>query len=173
MHFLQLMSQSAAESLPNLAYPDMNVLFKAVVAAYLLYVSVLGKGKLLDNKFLKLPKEKFRLYMRLTAGAGALFVLGTAAIEFLGAEGSLKTVATVLWVLGLIALVGMLVLNIVCTDRKAQLEAQRLADAEMVAKQRNKMRAAFEFDDEDSSSDENAAVEEAEFEKDTDCEGEE
>ena len=46
-------------------------------------------------------------------------------------------------------LVAMLVLSIVFTDRKAAAEEQRRQDEEMIRKERNKMRAAFEFDDED------------------------
>lgn len=58
-------------------------------------------------------------------------------------------VGSVLWVLGLAALVAMLVLSIVFTDRKAVAEEQRRQDEEMIRKERSKMRAAFEFDDED------------------------
>ena len=54
--------------------------------------------------------------------------------------------------LGLAALVAMLVLSIVFTDRKAVAEEQRRQDEEMIRKERNKMRAAFEFDDEDDKS---------------------
>ena len=47
------------------------------------------------------------------------------------------------------ALVAMLVLSIVFTDRKAAAEEQRIQDEEMIRKEMNKLRAAFELDDED------------------------
>ena len=88
--------------------------------------------------------------MRAVALAGAVFTLGNSAIEFfLYDNATFKAVGSVLWVLGLAALVAMLVLSIVFTDRKAVAEEQRRQDEEMIRKERNKMRAAFEFDDED------------------------
>ena len=51
--------------------------------------------------------------------------------------------------LGLASLAGMLVLSIVFTDKKAVAEEQRKQDEAMLRKERDKMRAAFEFDDED------------------------
>ena len=115
-----------------------------------MYVAVLGRGKILENKHLKIEEKKFRTIMRAVALAGAVFTLGNSAIEFFLYENvTFKAVGSVLWVLGLAALIAMLVLSIVFTDRKAAAEEQRRQDEEMIRKERNKMRAAFEFDDED------------------------
>ena len=125
-------------------------IFKIIIAVYLLYVAVLGRGKILENKHLKIEEKKFRTIMRAVALAGAVFTLGNSAIEFFLYENvTFKAVGSVLWVLGLAALIAMLVLSIVFTDRKAVAEEQRRQDEEMIRKERNKMRAAFEFDDED------------------------
>lgn len=125
-------------------------IFKIIIAVYLLYVAVLGRGKILENKHLKIEEKKFRTIMRAVALAGAVFTLGNSAIEFfLYDNATFKAVGSVLWMLGLAALVAMLVLSIVFTDRKAVAEEQRRQDEEMIRKERNKMRAAFEFDDED------------------------
>lgn len=130
-------------------------IFKIIIAVYLLYVAVLGRGKILENKHLKIEGKKFRTIMRAVALAGAVFTLGNSAIEFfLYDNATFKVVGSVLWVLGLAALVAMLVLSIVFTDRKAVAEEQRRQDEEMIRKERNKMRAAFEFDDEDDDKDE-------------------
>lgn len=125
-------------------------IFKIIIALYLLYVAILGSGKILENKYLKIEEKKFRTIMRIVALAGAVFTLGNSAIEFfLYDNATFNVVGSVLWVLGLAALVAMLVLSIVFTDRKAAAEEQRRQDEEMIRKERNKMRAAFEFDDED------------------------
>ena len=118
-------------------------IFKIIIAVYLLYVAVLGRGKILENKHLKIEEKKFRTIMRIVALAGAVFTLGNSAIEFfLYDNATFKVVGSVLWMLGLAA-------RIVFTDRKAAAEEQRRQDEEMIRKERNKMRAAFEFDDED------------------------
>ena len=117
-------------------------IFKIIIAVYLLYVAVLGRGKILENKHLKIEEKKFRSIMRAVALAGAVEF-------FLYDNATFKVVGSVLWMLGLAALVAMLVLSIVFTDRKAVAEEQRRQDEEMIRKERSKMRAAFEFDDED------------------------
>lgn len=128
---------------------DYMPIFKVIIALYLLYVGALGKGKVLENKFLKMDEKKFRLYMRLIALAGALFTLGDSAIEyFLNGDATFEVIGTVLWVLGMLALVGMLALSIAATDRKAAAEAQRQADEIAIQKQKEKLRAAFVFEEE-------------------------
>lgn len=149
----------ALEANPSIYASDGTLnympIFKVIIAVYLLYVAVLGRGKILENKHLKIEEKKFRTIMRAVALAGAVFTLGNSAIDFfLYDNATFKVVGSVLWVLGLAALVAMLVLSIVFTDRKAAAEEQRRQDEEMIRKERNKMRAAFEFDDEDDDKDE-------------------
>ena len=144
----------ALEANPSIYASDGTLnympIFKVIIAVYLLYVAVQGRGKILENKHLKIEEKKFRTIMRAVALAGAVFTLGNSAIEFfLYDNATFKVVGSVLWMLGLAALVAMLVLSIVFTDRKAAAEEQRRQDEEMIRKERNKMRAAFEFDDED------------------------
>ncbi len=125
-------------------------IFKVIISLYLLYVAVLGRGKILENKHLKIEEKKFRTIMRLVALAGGVFTLANSAMEFfLYNDATFDTLGTVLWVLGLASLAGMLVLSIVFTDKKAVAEEQRKQDEAMLRKERDKMRAAFEFDDED------------------------
>ena len=125
-------------------------IFKVIIAVYLLYVAVLGRGKILENKHLKIEEKKFRTIMRAVALAGAVFTLGTSAIEFfLSDNATFKVVGSGCWIVGCASRVAMLALSIVFTDRKAAAEEQRRQDEEMIRKERNKMRAAFEFDDED------------------------
>ena len=144
----------ALEANPSIYASDGTLnympIFKIIIAVYLLYVAVLGRGKILENKHLKIEEKKFRSIMRAVALAGAVFTLGNSAIEFfLYDNATFKVVGSVLWVLGLAALVAMVVLSFVFTDRKAVAEEQRRQDEEMIRKERSKMRAAFEFDDED------------------------
>ena len=73
-------------------------IFKVIIAVYLLYVAVLGRGKILENKHLKIEEKKFRTIMRAVALAGAVFTLGNSAIEFfLYDNATFKVVGSVLW----------------------------------------------------------------------------
>ena len=144
----------ALEANPSIYASDGTLnympIFKVIIAVYLLYVAVLGRGKILENKHLKIEEKKFRTIMRIVALAGGVFTLANSAMEFfLYDDATFDTLGTVLWVLGLASLAGMLVLSIVFTDKKAVAEEQRKQDEEMLRKERDKMRAAFEFDDED------------------------
>ena len=73
----------AMETNPNLTANDGTLnyipIFKLIIVLYLLYVAALGKGKILENKHIKIERKKFNLYMRLIAGLGALLVLANAA----------------------------------------------------------------------------------------------
>ncbi len=147
----------AMEANPALTTSDGSLnympIFKIIIALYLLYVAALGKGKILENKFLKIDEKKYRLYIRLAALAGAVFMVADSIIEFFFYDNSaLVTVSNICWVLGLVALVGMLVINIVTTDRKAAMEEQRKQDEIAIQKQKDKLRAAFVFDDEEEKS---------------------
>lgn len=141
-------------------------IFKVIISLYLLYVAVLGRGKILENKHLKIEEKKFRTIMRIVALAGGVFTLANSAMEFfLYNDATFDTLGTVLWVLGLASLAGMLVLSIVFTDRKALAEEQRRQDEAMLRKERDKMRAAFEFDDEDEPDGEQPDVDEPDDDK--------
>lgn len=163
-----LASNTATTAAQTAAATDettLGPLFKLVIGLYLLYVGLLGKGKILENKHLKMEEKKFRLYMRIIAGVGAVFTLADGALEYLYPDtATFRVLKAVLWILGLLSLVGMLVLSIVMTDRKAVAEEQKRADEEMMRKQRDKMRAAFEFDDEPEEAAEEAEVVEKEWE---------
>ncbi len=128
-------------------------IFKVIIALYLLYTSILGKGKIFENNFLKCSKAKYRLIIRLTAGAAALFVMANAALEFFyGTEGEYATLITVLWALGFATMLAMLVLSIVLVDRKAMEAARKEQEEQMRAKHVDPLRAAFVFDEEDEES---------------------
>ena len=93
-------------------------------------MAALGKGKILENKHIKIERKKFNLYMRLIAGLGALLVLANAAFEYFCYENAtLQVIGVVLWWAGLAALVGLMVFSAVMTDRAA-LAAEQAAHGE-------------------------------------------
>ncbi|MGN0780431.1 MAG: hypothetical protein ACI4N5_01995 [Christensenellales bacterium] len=148
----------AMETNPNLTANDGTLnyipIFKLIIVLYLLYVAALGKGKILENKHIKIERKKFNLYMRLIAGLGALLVLANAAFEYFCYENAtLQVIGVVLWWAGLAALVGLMVFSAVMTDRAALASEQKAKDEEMIRKQQEKMRSAFVFDDEDDDKD--------------------
>ena len=121
------------------------MIFKVVIALYLLYIGVLGRGKLLDNAYTKCTQQQYKLIMRLIALVTGILVLANGVCEYLGAT----LAAQIFWGISLAGLVALLVLNVVLTDRKAMEAARQEAEAEQRKSRTDPLRAAFVFDEED------------------------
>ena len=137
------------------------VLFKVAIAVYLLVAAVRGKGKLIDNEYPKCKPAVYRLIMRLISTLAALIILANSAFEFLAGSSygaalpftaaQYATINTVLWAVGLVALLALIVVNIVLTDRKA-MEAARKSQEQArqhSSKGNDPLHAAFVFDEEE------------------------
>lgn len=143
----------------NMANFDIFTLFKPIAGIYLLlWCGILGKGKLLQNKHIKVKREVFTRNMRLICGASGALLILSGIIDILSdiMPGAFldpsSVVAWIIWGLGLAALIGIMVYSIITTDReslrKAQEEETRKAAAE--ARGRSRMpSSAFDFDKED------------------------
>ncbi len=146
-------SEAAATDSPGI----VMVLFKAIIAVYLLAGAIRGKGKLIDNQFPKCKPETYRLIMRLICAFAALVILANSAFEFLADTTYLPLtpeqysfINTVLWAVGLVGLLALIVVNIVLTDRKAMDEARKKQEQERLGSNKgDRLRAAFVFDEED------------------------
>lgn len=164
--FARLLADDAATTTETAADSTnlVMVLFKVAIAVYLLVAAVRGKGKLIDNEFPKCKPAVYRLVMRLISAFAALVILANSAFEFLAgtAYGEVlpltaeqyATINTVLWAVGLVALLALIVVNIVLTDRKAMEEARKKQEQERQHPGRggnDPLRAAFVFDDEEVS----------------------
>ena len=95
--------------------PEIDVfsLFIPAAGLYLLWIAIFGKGKLLQNEHPKCSPEKYRFWMRILAAVSGLLLLVKGVLEIFG----------FLWVLGLIALIGMMAFSVVMTDRQKAREA--------------------------------------------------
>lgn len=130
-----------------------NGIFQLIVAVYLLYMAIRGKGKLFDNKYTKCPYEKYRLIMRLLCALSAVLMASGCILELTGVIPPNSTLSWVLWGLGFASLIAILVFNIAMTDRKAamaamQAEQEAKASGAGAAKD-DPLRGAFVFDDEE------------------------
>ncbi|HOG00914.1 MAG: hypothetical protein BWY35_00711 [Firmicutes bacterium ADurb.Bin248] len=157
-----LMDDAATSSEPAAATGNpglVMVLFKVVIAVYLLAGAIRGKGKLIDNQFPKCKPETYRLLMRLICAFAALVILANSAFEYLSGTTYLAltleeygVINTVLWAVGLVALLALIVVNAVLTDRKAMEEARKRQDQERRgASKGDPLRAAFVFDEEEEA----------------------
>lgn len=143
---------TATASTGNTAF---TFIFKAAIVLYMLYVAVLGKGKLLQNDFPKCSPKTYKLIMRLISLATALFVLANGILEYVGGY---DVWAQVMWAIGLAGLIALLVLNIALTDRKALEEARKKEEeARRTSPKNDPLRAAFVFDDEEENAGEDSS----------------
>lgn len=162
-HAVLLMDDAAATDTALAAASSSNmvmVIFKAFIAVYLIVGAIRGKGKLIDNEFPKCKPETYRRVMRILCAVTGVVVLLNSAVEFL-ANSAYSTLlpltaeayarlGTVLWAIGLVALLGLVVANIMLTDRKAIEAARKAQGAQGTdAAPYDPLQAAFVFDEEE------------------------
>ena len=135
--------------------------FQLALAVYLLYCVVTGRGKLFDNEYTKCDYKKYRRNMRILSGVAGVILLATCILELTGVVEGGTTLGWILWGVGLAAIAGVLVYNVVMTDRKAMAEAQKNAQYSASRHPNDPLRAAFVFDDEDEQETEAAKPDEA------------
>ncbi len=139
------------------------VIFKAFIAGYLIVGAIRGKGRLIDNEYPKCKPETYRLVMRILCAVTGIIVLINSGIEFLANSSysallpltaqEYAKLGTVVWAIGLVALLALVVANIMLTDRKAAEAARKKQEAERTHSTPNDpLRAAFVFDEEEVNS---------------------
>lgn len=105
--------------------PEIDVfsLFIPAAGLYLLWIAIFGKGKLLQNEHPKCSPEKYRFWMRILAAVSGLLLLVKGVLEIFGVVKVGTFLSGFLWVLGLVALIGMMAFSVVMTDRQKAREA--------------------------------------------------
>lgn len=165
IHATLLMDDAAAADTAVAAASSSNlvmVIFKAFIAVYLIVGAIRGKGRLIDNEYPKCKPETYRLVMRILCAVTGIIILINSGVEFLansayGARLPLTVeeyakLGTVLWAVGLAALLALVVANILLTDRKAAEAARKKQELERThATPGDPLRAAFVFDEEEVS----------------------
>lgn len=125
--------------------------FQALIAAYLVYSAIRGKGQLFENAYTKCPYEAYLKGMRIVCLIGGIVMLAVSVLFIAMPELHGGILGWVLWALGLLAVLAIFVYNVKMTDRKAAAAAQKNAASAVRAK--DPLRAAFVFDDEEESGD--------------------
>ena len=111
--------------MPQMELPEIDVfsLFIPAAGLYLLWIAIFCKGKLLQNEHPKCSSEKYRFWMRILAAVSGLLLLVKGVLEIFGVVKVGTFLSGFLWVLGLIALIGMMAFSVVMTDRQTAREA--------------------------------------------------
>lgn len=135
-------------------------LFQLVLAAYLLYNAIRGKGKLFENKYTKCPYEKYRLVMRILCVVASVLLGASGALELSGAVPPTSPICWILWAVGFLALIALLVFNVAMTDRKAAAAAAQAEREGQLTNPKDPLHDAFVFDDEEANEKERASMDE-------------
>lgn len=134
-------------------------LFQIFIGIYLLWAGVRGKGKIFENNSVKKDKaEGYVKGMRILTFIVGPIMLIPGVLEFLGISTVIDVfgvkLSFILWLVGLIAIVGLVVYTIVFTDRTGKGVPVGGAEKKAAAQsydeiKKARLRAAFEFDEND------------------------
>lgn len=133
----------------NVSLPDIVVAF---IAGYVLVNVFTGKGALFTDEFIKEEKKtQFKRLMRILACVtGVMFLLAAVLSICFSYLDWVKIARYVLFGLGLAALIAMIVINSLFTDKEKKQKAQ----ATSLTGGPSSSAAAFEFDDNEPTVDE-------------------
>ena len=127
----------------------MLTLLQLIIGIYLLVCAVRGKGKVLENEYLKIPRERYVKIMRILSAICGAVLCATSALELAGILLPGTVLAWVFWALGIASILPLLVFSIKATDREAAKAGKPGPEAGQKAPAHDPLRAAFVFDDEE------------------------
>ena len=135
-------------------------IFQLVIGAYLIYAAITGKGKLYENDNLKenISREKYVKKMRVYALVTGIVMLIGAVLEYADVVSPVSALGWVIWGAGFLCILVMAVYSAKCTDREAAAKADN-RPLRTTASDAARLKAAFEFDEEDEAKDEESANE--------------
>lgn len=131
---------------------NMFSLLQAAIGAYLLYTAVTGRGKVLENEFLKVPREEYVKKLRILSAIAGVILCATTALEYFGVVVPGSPLSWVTWALGFAPILAMMFYTSKCTDKQAA-KAGHAAAAQAPDHKEDPLRAAFVFDEEDGAAD--------------------
>ena len=126
-------------------------LIQAFMGVYLLYCAAFGKGKVLENDYLKVPREEYRKRMRLLSGVSGFILALGGGLTALGAVSPASVLGWILWGLGLASIIPMMVYSSKCTDKDAAAAGRATDNSNPQTKKEDPLRAAFVFDEEEEA----------------------
>lgn len=134
----------------------MFSLLQLIIGVYLLYCAAMGKGKIFENDYIKVPRAEYVKKLRILSAISGTILTVTSALEYFGVLVPGTTLGWISWAIGLASIIPMMVYSSKSTDREAAKAAAHRGSGQgkgqpMPAK--DPLRAAFVFDDEEDEPD--------------------
>ena len=126
---------------------NMFSLLQLIIGVYLLYCAAMGKGKIFENDYIKVPRAEYVKKLRVLSAISGAILTATSALEYFGVLVPGTTLGWISWAIGLASIIPMMVYSSKSTDR----EAAKAKGQPMPAK--DPLRAAFVFDEEEEEAD--------------------
>lgn len=129
---------------------NMFSLLQVFIGVYLLYCAITGKGKVLENEFLKVPREEYVKKLRIFAAISGAVLTVSSGLEYAGVIVAGSTLSWIAWGVGFVSILPMMIYSSRSTDKEAA-KANQATTAQNAAPKKDPLRAAFIFDDEDEA----------------------
>jgi uncharacterized membrane protein len=115
---------------------------------YLIWSAAWGKGKVYENEYIKVPRERYVKTIRILCAITGPLLTASAGLGMAKVIEPGKTTGWISWAVCMAALVALAVYTSVSTDKEAAKAAQQATVQQAKA---DSLRAAFVFDDEDDA----------------------
>ena len=136
---------------------NMFSLLQLIIGVYLLYCAAMGKGKIFENDYIKVPRAEYVKKLRVLSAISGTILTVTSALEYFGVLVPGTTLGWISWAIGLASIIPMMVYSSNRTDREAAKAGRPTAEAAKAKGQptppKDPLRAAFVFDDEEDEPD--------------------
>ena len=136
---------------------NMFSLLQLILGVYLLYCAAMGKGKIFENDYIKVPRAEYVKKLRILSAISGGVLTVSSALEYFGVIVPGTTLGWISWAIGLASIIPMMVYSSKATDRDAARAGRPTAEAAKAkgqpAPSKDPLRAAFVFDDEKEESD--------------------
>lgn len=129
---------------------NMFSLLQVFIGVYLLFCAITGKGKVLENDYLKVPREEYVKKLRILSAIAGTVLTVSSALEYAGVIVAGSTLSWIAWGVGFASILPLMIYSSVSTDKEAA-KAGQAAAAQSAAPKKDPLRAAFVFDDEDEA----------------------
>ena len=134
---------------------NMFSLLQLIIGVYLLYCAAMGKGKIFENDYIKVPRAEYVKKLRILSAISGAILTATSALEYFGVLVPGTTLGWISWAIGLASIIPMMVYSSKSTDREAAKAGRPTAEAAKAKGQppKDPLRAAFVFDEEEEEAD--------------------
>lgn len=107
----------------------MFSLLQLIIGVYLLYCAAMGKGKIFENDYIKVPRAEYVKKLRILSAISGTILTVTSALEYFGVLVPGTTLGWISWAIGLASIIPMMVYSSKSTDREAAKAGRPTAEA--------------------------------------------